>query len=116
MNINTNYNSSYKLQNFTGVKLPSSDLKSAEDIVRQLRRVGFYCLGQKTKYCNNTVQDKIKMAKFIRGLSSFYDKEFGVLFFPWSKEGYILANPREELLIYRILKQTEEGVELNLSI
>ena len=107
MYINPNSNSNC-YPHFAGIKLPKSDFNSARNIMLQLRRVGFDCLGYQTKYCNNKMTDKIKMAKFVRGQGSFGDKEYGILFFPWSKESYILANPKDEHTIYRILKQYDD--------
>lgn len=106
--LNPNYNTVSRSPNFTGVKLANPDFKSARNIMLQLKRVGFDCLGHKTRYCNNETQDKIKMAKFVRENSSFGDKEYGVLFLPWSCEAYIMANPKDELTIYRILKQYDD--------
>lgn len=106
--LNPNYNTVSRSPNFTGVKLANPDFKSARNIMLQLKRVGFDCLGHKTRYCNNETRDKIKMAKFVRGQGSFGDKEYGILFLPWSKESYILANPTDELTIYRILKQYDD--------
>lgn len=116
MNINTNFNSKYSTQNFTGVKLANADFKSARNIMLQLKRVGFDCLGHKTRYCSNTMQEKMRMAKFVREGSPFGDKEYGVLFLPWSGEAYIMANPKDELTIYKILKQYDDDVAFNFLI
>lgn len=114
--LNPNYNTVFRSPNFTGVKLANPDFKSARNIMLQLKRVGFDCLGHKTRYCNNETRDKIKMAKFVRENSSFGNKEYGVLFFPWSGEAYIMANPKDELTIYRILKQYDDDVAFNFLI
>ncbi len=116
MNINTKFNSNHNTQNFAGVKLANPDFKSARNIMLQLQRVGFDCLGHKTRYCSNTMQEKMRMAKFVREGSPFGDKEYGILFLPWSRETYIMANPKDEVSIYRILKQYDDDVVLNFLI
>lgn len=108
MDINRNLNTYYNSPKFTGIKLQNSNFENARNIMLQLKRVGFDCLGHKTRYCNNETLDKIKMAKFVRDNSLFGDKEYGVLFLPWSGEAYIMANPKDELTIYRILKQYDD--------
>ena len=80
------------------------------------KRTGFLNLGHKTIYCNNRMTDKMAAAAKIRAQSGFFDKEFGCIFFPWSKEAYIMASPEYEQFILPVIRQYDKNACINLLI
>lgn len=102
--------------NFKGIKLSNPDFNKVKKMAMFLEVNGFECLGHKKIYCNNNFKDKIKEAKFIRNHASFFEREFGVIFFPWSKEAYIMATPALEQFILPVVKECDEGASLNFLI
>lgn len=111
MNIQQTYSVS-----FQGIRLSNPKFEQVRDMALYLQRVGFYNLGHKTKYCNNTMNAKIQAVKSIRQQTNFQDREFGALFLPWSHEAYIIASPVYEQTLYRVIKQYDKGAQLNMAI
>lgn len=102
--------------NFSGIKLSSNDVKKVRYVVNQLEEQGYSCLGKRTFICNNTVNDKVNLAKQIRSKANFFDNCFGAIFLPWSKEAYLMSNPIDEQLMYPLVREYDSGAVLNLSI
>ena len=101
---------------FNGIKISSAKFEDVQETVSDLKRAGFLNLGFKKVYCNNTFEDKIKHASYIRQKSGFFDREFGAVIFPWSNEAYIMADPCYEQLILPMIKQYDKDAVLNLLI
>lgn len=101
---------------FNGIKLSSAKFENVREVAFDLKRAGFLNLGFKKVYCNNNFNEKLKQAKHIRERSGFFDREFGAVFFPWSGEAYIMADPNYEQLMLPVIKQYDEGAILNLAI
>ena len=102
--------------NFKGIKLSCPEFNDVRKMAMFLEVNGFECLGHKKIYCNNNINNKIKEAKLIRNCASFFEREFGVVFFPWSKEAYIMATPALEQFILPVIKECDEGASLNFLI
>jgi len=101
---------------FGGIKISSAKFEDVREVAFDLKRAGFLNLGHKTIYCNNNISDKMKAASQIRKQSGFYDREFGAVFFPWSNEAYIMADPCYEQLMFPMIKQYDKDAVLNLLI
>ena len=101
---------------FNGIKLSSAKFEDVKEVTFDLKRAGFLNLGFKKIYCNNNFNEKLKLAQYIRNRSGFFDREFGTIFFPWSDEAYILANPNYEQLMLPLIKQYDKGAILNILI
>ena len=101
---------------FNGIKLSSNNYDKTRNIAKNLERLGYDCLGHKTFICNNTLQDKINLGKKIRNKAYFYQKGFGAIFLPWSQEAYIMSTPANEQMLFKHVKQFDEGATLNLAI
>ena len=101
---------------FSGIKLSNTNIDSVREIVSVAQKTGFKLLGQKTIYCNNTISDKINAAKGLRKKTTFGEKEFGIVNFPWSRETYLMASPECEQFMFPMLKQYDENAILNLLI
>ena len=101
---------------FQGIKLHTAKCKDVRDIVSYLNRNGFRGVGQKMIYCNNDLTSQINSVKNIRNRYRFKDREFGAVFFPWSKQAYILSSPEYEQLMLPMLKQYYKNISLNLLI
>lgn len=102
--------------NFNGIKLSSNEIQKVKFVVNKLEEQGYNCLGKRTFLCNNTANDKIKLAKQIRKMAIFFDNSFGTIFLPWSKEAYLMSNPIDEQLMYSLVKEYDSGAVLNLAI
>lgn len=98
---------------FKGIRLSNPEFSEVRNMAMHLKRTGLDCLGHKKVYCNNNISDKIKKAKLIRTETEFCDHEFGVVFFPWSNEAYIMATPAYEQFIFPIIKQYDKGASIN---
>ena len=101
---------------FSGIKLSCNDIKSAKRVVRYMRLNGFNCVGKKTYYVNNTISNKIKASNYVRSNNMFYDNEFGVLVFPWSKEVYILSERNYEQKMLDWVREMDPEAGINLLI
>lgn len=101
---------------FNGIQLSSNKFKSVRNLALHLKRTGFLNLGHKTIYCNDRMTDKMAAAAKIRAQSGFYDKEFGCVFFPWSKEAYIMASPEYEKFMLPVIKQYDKDACINFLI
>ena len=105
-----------KENSFKGIKLSSNNYERTKNIAKQLEEKGYYCLGHKTFYCNNTLSDKINLAKQIRQKAYFYKVGFGAIFLPWSKEVYLMSNLQHEQKLYSLVKEIDDGASINLLI
>ena len=101
---------------FNGILLSNSKFESVQNIAMHLRRTGFLNLGHKTIYYNNTMVEKMARAKEIRAKSGFFAREFGCVFFPWSKEAYIMASPEYEQFMFPVIKQYDKDASINFLI
>lgn len=101
---------------FKGIKLSNPQFESVRNLAIYLKKTGFLNLGHRTIYCNNVMPDKIKAASKLRAQSGFYNKEFGCVFFPWSKEAYIMASPEYEHLMLPIVQQYDKKACINFLI
>lgn len=115
MNMQIQNNSSNNLS-FNGIKLSNPKFESVRNVAMHLKKTEFLNLGHKTIYCNNVMTDKMAAAAKIRAKSGFFDKEFGCVFFPWSKEAYIMASPAYEKFMLPIIKQYDKGACINFLI
>lgn len=101
---------------FNGIKISSAKFEDVREVAFDLARAGFSNLGHKTIYCNNSFSDKMKVARQIRKQSSFFDREFGAVIFPWSNEAYIMVDPCYEQLMFPMIKQYYKDAVLNILI
>ena len=102
--------------NFKGIKLSSNDYYKTREIAQKLENQGYYCLGHKTIFCNNTNADKINLGQQIRNKAHFFDDRFGAIFLPWSQEAYLMSTPQNEQKIYNLVREYDEGACINLAI
>lgn len=102
--------------NFNGIKLSSNDYYKTRDIAKSLKKYGYDCLGHKTFVCNNTMNDKVNLAKQIRNKAYFYENGFGAIFLPWSQEAYLISSPKNEQKLYSIVKEMDSGAVINLAM
>ena len=86
------------------LKILQSNLKKKVTIVQ----------GIKLFFCNNTLLDKINLAKQIRQKAYFYKVGFGAIFLPWSKEVYLMSNLQNEQKLYPLVKEIDDGASINL--
>lgn len=112
MQINS-YNSK---QNFTGVRLSSNSMTCVKDAVNTLRKTGFDFIGKQIVFCDNTMEAKMTAGQVIRNRTSFHNKRFGAVFFPWSGECYLMADKAAEQKMARILSQYDAKTVVNLVI
>lgn len=101
---------------FRGIRLSSNNYDKTKNIAKKLEEKGYYCLGHRTFYCNNTLNDKINLAKQIRAKAYFYKVGFGTIFLPWSKEAYLMSSLQNEQKLYPLVKELDEGASINLLI
>ena len=101
---------------FNGIKLSSNDFYKTRDIAMKLKEYDFYCLGHRTFYCNNILEDKINLMQNIRNKAYFYKRGFGAIFLPWSKEAYLISEPANEQKIFDIVKKFDKNAVINLAI
>ena len=101
---------------FNGILLSNPRFESVRNVAMHLKRTGFLNLGHKTVYCNNTMVDKMAKAKEIRTKSGFFAREFGCVFFPWSKEAYIMASPDYEQFMLPVIQQYDKKAYINFLI
>lgn len=104
------------MQNFTGVRLSSSKRQTVEDAIKTLKRTGFDYIGRQIVYCNNDLESKIAAGKGIRNKTQFFDKRFGVVFFPWSRECYLFSDFANEQKMAKVLSQYDKETVVNLAI
>lgn len=104
----------YYNQSFKGIKLSNNNFERAVDVVMHLNRIGFEALGHRTFVVENTMKSKQKVFSSIRNSGTFDPKEFGVVFLPWSKEAYLVANPLDEQNMFSSVKKFDRGAKLNL--
>ncbi len=112
MQINS-YNSK---QNFTGVRLSSDRMACVKDAVNTLKRTGFDFIGKQIVFCDNTMEAKMAASESIRNRTSFHDKRFGAVFFPWSGECYLMADKAAEQKMSKVLSQYDAKTVVNLVI
>ena len=101
---------------FQGIRLSSHDYNKTRDIAMQLEKHGYNCLGHRTFVCNNTLKDKINLAKQIREKACFFKNHFGTIFLPWSKEAYLMSSPIDEQKMFAIVKMLDKDAKINLAI
>ncbi len=101
-------------QTFEGIKLSNNSFKHVGDVVMHLQRTGYDWIGRRTFCVNNSFVDKRNAFDFVRRHTLFSDKEFGALFFSWSKEAYIIANPEYEQLMLPVIRQLDEKANINI--
>ncbi len=109
-------NSYNNRQNFTGVKLSSNSMACVKDAVKTLRRTGFDFIGKQLVFCDNTLEAKMAAGQAIRNRTSFHDKRFGAVFFPWSGECYLMADKASEQKMAKVLSQYDAKTVVNLVI
>lgn len=112
MQINS-YNSK---QNFTGVRLSSNSMRCVKDAVNTLKKTGFDFIGKQIVFCDNTMEAKMTAGQVIRNRTSFQNKRFAAVFFPWSGECYLMADKAAEQKMARILSQYDAKTVVNLVI
>jgi len=101
---------------FTGIRLKDTKFEHVRDLVFHLEKTGFNSYGKKQCYINNNYESKQKLFKKIRSENPFYDRDFGTVFLPWSREVYIVASPRYEQFMLSVIKQYDKGACINLSL
>lgn len=116
MKINGIQNHTYSRQSFQGIRLSTTDYTEVRTLAFLLKDLGADLLGKKQIYCNNGLSDVIKAARGIRRASPFYGKEFGVAFFPWRGEVYLMASHNYEQELYKQVKMFDKGAVLNLGV
>ena len=116
MKINGIQNQTIRNTSFKGIRLSKTDYGEVRTLAFILKNKGSDLLGKKRIYCSNSLSDVINAAKDIRRSSPFYGKEFGVAFFPWRGEVYIMASHNYEQKLYKQVKIYDEGAVLNLGI
>ncbi len=109
-------NSYSNRQNFTGVRLSSNSIACVKDAVKTLKRTGFDFIGKQLVFCDNTLEAKIAAGQAIRNRTFFQDKRFGAVFFPWSRECYLMADKVSEQKMAKILSQYDNGTVVNIAI
>ena len=77
---------------------------------------GFNCVGKKTYCVNNGFKEKVKISNYIREHYSFYEKEFGILFLPWSQETYFLSERSYEQKMLKWVQEMDPEACINLII
>ena len=101
--------------NFSGIKLPSSKFEYSREVRDMLVQRGVDVVGYKTCYIDNNFLSKQKLIQKIRKRYNFAPKECGVIFFPWSKESWLLANPKFEQELYNMLKEANIKATINIA-
>lgn len=101
-------------QNFKGIQLSSNRMDHVKSVAEYLNKTGFNALGCKTVVTDNTFKAKMNAIKNIREKATFYDRDFGAVFFPWSGEAYIIAKPEEEQMMLPVIKHCDEKAKINL--
>ena len=101
---------------FRGIKLSYSDFNSTKNVVNYLEKYGLNCVGKKTYKTNNSFIDIQKKTLYIRKHYKFAKDNFGVVFFPWSGEAYILSEPVYEQSIFKLVNKIDPNAIVNLLI
>ena len=101
---------------FSGIKLPKAQFEYARNIKCLLEQNGIEVAGHKTFYVSSDNQSKRILYSFIRDAYDFKPKECGVVFLPWSKETWLVANPILEQKLKNILKDAKINAKIYLSI
>ena len=99
---------------FNGIKLSDSSFKHSQNIVRHLESRGYNVLGHKTFWVNNTFKDKQNTFKYVRAKNCFSDFDVGVLFFPWSRETYLVSSFFGEQKMLRHVSKIDKNIVINL--
>lgn len=101
---------------FNGIKLSTYGDRPAKRVVRYMEVNGYGCVGKKTYHVNNKLEDKSKIASYIREHFKFYENEFGILFFPWSREVYLLSELENEQKMLEWVREMDPKACINLMI
>lgn|SRR5574344_564605 len=99
--------------NFRGIRLSSNDFDKVREVVMHLKRTGFDCIGKKEIFVSNTFNEKHSIFEKLREKTPFGDLQFGAVFLPWSKEAYLIAQPRYEQLMLPVIKHVDNGAKIN---
>ena len=108
--INT-YNTS-----FSGIKLSTDNYEKVRDMVTKLKFMGIGCAGHKSFTTNNTVAEKAYLANYMRKYHPPGEQRFGVLFFPFSHDAYIIADKIYEQKLFKNIQKVDKNAKINFII
>jgi len=92
---------------FSGIYIKNASFEEVRDVAMFLKINGYYPLGYKKYYLPNSSRyNIISKAREVRTIGMYgIPKEFGTLYFPWSRSACLVAPHKTEVSIAKLVKK-----------